>query len=208
MKKTLVDTGSIDWAILHVGCLSAGEADSLFTTKMELRDGEMPKTLLYKKAAEVFRGQPMVNLSPSAASSWQIEQGILIEEEVIPWYSITYDSKVETSFFCQTDDGHAGCTPDGLIGDDGGIEIKSPEPQQHCRYVIEGRLPTAYIQQVQFSLYVTGRKWWNFISYRRRFPALVFRVERDEAIMERIHNGVETFHAQLATAVEKLKSLQ
>lgn len=208
MKKIEVETGSIEWATLHVGCISAGEADCLFDSKMDPRKGEGPKTFLYRKTAEVFRGQPMVNLSPGANASWQMNQGIILEEEVIPWYSLTYSEKVDSGYFCQTDDGLSGCTPDGLIGEDGGIEIKSPEPAQHVRYLIENRVPLDYVAQVQFSLYVTGRPWWKFISYRRRFPALVLTVERDEEIMNRIGEVVLEFHDKLNAAVSTLKNLK
>lgn len=188
--------------------MSAGEFDNLVTPEMKPRTGEMPKTYLYRKAAEVFRGEPMVNLSPSVAGSWQMEQGLFIEEEVLPWFELTHEKEVKRVGFCTTDDGLAGCTPDGLIGDDGGLEVKSPEPHTHVKYLCEGGIPKEYRAQVQFSLFVTGRPSWTFVSYRRRFPALVETVDRDEEIMANISNIVETFHAQLKTAVEKLKSLQ
>lgn len=208
MKSTRIECGSIEWAQLHVGVVSAGEFDALMSPEMKPRTGEGPKTFLYKKAAEVFRGQPMCTLSPSAHASWQMNQGIILEEEAIPWYSLTFGQKVTQFLFCTTDDGLAGCTPDGLVEDDGGLEIKSPEPHTHVKYLLDGILPKDYRAQVQFSLYVTGRKWWRFVSWRRRFPPLMIQVERDEEIMESIDAVVKDFHFKLNEAVAKLKSLK
>lgn len=198
---------SIEWAKLHVGLVTASEFGQLVTPTMKIRDGEMPKTLLYKKVAEVFRGEPMCNLSPGFSVA-ATEQGLFLEEEARPWYALTYDQDVKAVGFCTHDNGMAGCSPDGLIGEDGGVEIKSPEPQTHCKWLLGGVLPPDHAPQVHFSLYVTGRPWWRFVSYRRRFPALVVTVNRDEEIMEMIDGVVEDFNSKLKTAVEKLKSLQ
>jgi hypothetical protein len=208
MKATPCDTGSIEWANMHVGKISAGEFDNLVTPLIKERTGKTPETFLYRKAAEVFRGMPMVSLSASSASSWQMDQGIILEEEVIPWYSLTHSQKVVTHLFCETDDGLSGCTPDGLIGEAGGLEIKCPEPHTHCKYLVEGGVPDDYLPQIMFCLYVTGRPWWKFISYRRKFPKLIVEVQRDEEIMEKIDSVVKSFHKKLTATVEKLRSLQ
>lgn len=202
------DQRSIEWARLHVGKITASEFKNLVTPEMKPREGEMPKTYLSRKLAEVFRGEPMCNLSPAFASSVQMEQGTLLEEEVIPWYSLKFNVPVKTVGFCETDDGLAGCSPDGLIGEDGGLEIKAPEPHTHCAYLLEGGIPKEYRPQVEFSLFVTGRPWWRFVSYRRRFPALVVEHKRNEETMEVIRCVVNAFHAKLSTAVAKLKTLK
>lgn len=206
MKIHNVDQLSIEWAKLHVGVVTASEFGQLVTPLMKIRDGEMPKTLLYKKVAEVFRGEPMCNLSPGFSVA-ATEQGLFLEEEARPWYSLTYDVPVTVAGFCTHDNGLAGCSPDGLIGEEGGLEIKSPEPQTHCKWVLGGVLPPDHAPQVHFSLYVTGRPYWRFVSYRRRFPALVVEVKRDEVIMGMIDGVVKDFQKQLAAAVAKLKSL-
>lgn len=209
MKSQRLETGSLPWARAHVGVVSAGEADSLFTPLMKPKEGKAVQAFLYSKTAEMYRGEPMMNLSPNARQqSWQMEQGILIEEEALPWYEFTRETKVERGLFCTTDDGLAGCTPDGLVGDDGILEIKGPEPHTHVGYLLSGVIPAEYVPQVQFSLYVTGRKWIEFISYRRRFPAFVLRIERDDKIMQTIAETVAAFHEQLNSAVDKLRKMK
>lgn len=207
MKIHDVPQRSIEWARIHVGKITASEFKNLVTPEMEPRKGEMPKTYLARKLAEVFRGEPMCNLSAAFASTVQMEQGTLMEEEILPWYSLKYDVPVKTVGFCETDDGLAGCSPDGLIGDDGGLEVKAPEPSNHCLYLLEGGIPKEYRPQVEFSLFVTGRPWWRFVSYRRRFPALVVEHKRNEETMEVIRGVVNAFHGKLSDAVTKLKSL-
>lgn len=208
MKTTPVDTGSLSWAHLHVGVVSAGEADNLLTPKLKEKEGKAVQTYLYQKAAEVFRGKPLCDLSPKGASSWQMDQGIMLEEDAIPYLEFAYDWEIKRGLFCTTDDGLAGCTPDGLIGEDIGLEIKCPEPHSHVGYLLNGGVPDQYAPQVAFSLYVTGRKEWKFVSFRKGFPALLVTVERDEETMELIDRVVKSFHAQLTTAVEKLRSLK
>jgi YqaJ-like viral recombinase domain len=207
LKIHNVEQLSIEWAKLHIGIVTASEFGQLVSPTLKIRDGEMPKTLLYKKTAEVYRGEPMCNLTPGFSVA-ATEQGLFLEEEARPWFALTYDVDVKTAGFCTHDNGLAGCSPDGLVGEDEGLEIKSPEPQTHCRWLIGGELPAEHAPQVHFSLYVTGRARWRFVSYRRRFPALVVTVERDETIMAMIDGVVNDFHAKLETAVSKLRSLK
>lgn len=207
MKAVKCDTGSLDWAYLHIGVISAGEADNLLTPKLKAKEGKAVHSYLCRKAAEVYREKPLCDLSPKGASSWQIDQGILLEEDAIPYLAFTHDWEIKRGLFCTTDDGLAGCTPDGLVGDDFGIEIKCPEPQKHVAYLLAGDVPDEYAPQVAFSLYVTGMKEWKFVSFRKNFPTLIVSVRRDEALMSLIAGVVSDFHAQLQTAVAKLRSL-
>lgn len=208
MKIHNVEQRAIEWMRLHIGRVTASEFKNLVTPLMKQKEGEGPLTYLHQKLAEVYRGEPMCNLSPKLAASASMEQGVFLEEEVIPWFSLTFNTPVRTVGFCETDDGLAGCSPDGLIGEDGGLEVKAPEPHTHCGYVLGGVVPKEYMPQIHFSLFVTGRKWWKFLSYRRRFPALVVTVERDDAIMQRIGGIVSEFHNNLNTAVAKLRALK
>jgi hypothetical protein len=208
MKIHEIKQRSIEWMILHIGRITASEFGNLVTPLMKQKEGEGPKTYLCKKLAEVYRGEPMCNLSPKLAQSAQMEQGLFLEEHVIPWFEFTYDIPIRTVGFCETDDGLSGCSPDGLIGEDGGIEVKSPEPHTHCQNLLAGEVPREYMPQIHFSMFVTGRQWWKFISYRKNFPALIVTIERDEAIMARIAGIVSEFHSNLSHSVAKLRSLK
>jgi hypothetical protein len=110
--------------------------------------------------------------------------------------------------FCQSDDGRIGFSPDGLIGEDGGIEIKSPQPAKHIEYLLNGVVPEDYVLQVQFSLYVSGRAWWKFLSYSRQFPALVVHVEPDAKLQAAIGTALEIFRCGFDASLTRITAMK
>jgi hypothetical protein len=137
-----------------------------------------------------------------------MDQGAILESEAIPWFEFQYDVKVRRVGFVTTDDMKVGCSPDGLIGEDGGIEVKCPQAHTHLQYLMEGRVPKEYLAQVHGCMFVTGRSWWNFISYHRKFPPLVVRVERDETIQAVLAQVLAAFVAKFDAALAKVDSMQ
>jgi hypothetical protein len=219
--------GTLEWSKLHFGIPTASGLDNLLTPEFELRKGELPKTYVYKKVAEKLQGRPLIDLS---ASSFMLEQGMIVEEEARPWYALEYDKKVKQVGFITTDDGRFGCSPDGLIEADEctqsingmlsrigcrseltdyecGIEIKSPAAHTHVKYLVNGVLPKEYVCQVYGSMFVTGFKKWIFVSYRRGFPALVLEIHRDDKSMEAIESAIGTFHSSFNTAMQRIQNI-
>lgn len=193
--------GEAEWLKLRVGKVTASELDNLITPEFKPRTGAMVQTYLYRKVAEAYRGEPLPGFTSHAT-----EQGQLLEDEARRWYAFQDDrERMHNVGFIEHDDGLCGCSPDALLGEDGGLEIKCPEPTNHVRYLLEGTLPKDYAAQVHMCLYVTGRKWWNFVSYRRRFPAFVLRVERDEEICAKIEATLAAFYERFAEAMGRLK---
>lgn len=129
-----------------------------------------------------------------------MEQGRILEEEAIPWFEYEFGEQIERVGLIMTDDGTVGCSPDGLLGEDGGIEIKCPYSETHIKYLLDNKLPADYAAQVHGSLYVTGREWWKFVSYRRGFPAFVLKVNRDNAIIRQIDAALQAFQEKFNTA--------
>ncbi len=129
--------------------------------------------------------------------SFATEQGEILEPQVRGWFELEHDCIIRQVSFVRTGDGKAGCSPDGLIGEDEGIEIKCPRPQTHVKYLRQGGLPKEYALQVHGSLFVTGRKRWHFLSYCRRFAPLLITIERDEAVMAQLAAAVDAFDADL-----------
>ncbi len=196
--------GEADWVLARLGKVTASELGNLLTTKFEQRTGEMPKTYLAQKIAEAWRGQPLAGFS-----SWATEQGQLLEDEARSFYALEFDDhKITNVGFIEGDDGKCGCSPDALLGDDGGLELKAPYAETHVKYLLNGVVPPDYVPQVHMSLYVTGRKWWRFVSYRRGFPPLVIEVKRDDAIMARIGAALETFYKAFDESMNKLRALR
>jgi hypothetical protein len=109
-----------------------------------------------------------------------MQHGIDLEPEARAFYEVMTDADVDRVGFITTDDGRFGCSPDALVGEDGGLELKCPQVRTHIGYLLEGGLPAEYRLQVHGSLWVTGRSWWDFVSYSMGLPPLVVRVERDQ----------------------------
>lgn len=101
-----------------------------------------------------------------------------------------------------------GASPDGLIGADGGLEMKSPHSEAvHIQTLLEG-MPPEHMPQVQGGMACTGRSYWYFSSYDpRQAPHLrlyVQRIPRDDAYIARLIAELEAFEAEVAAAVERL----
>lgn len=194
--------GSEAWLLKRCGLPTASEFDNLISPEMKPRTGETPKTYLLKKLAERIMGYPAQSFTGGA-----MEQGSILEGEALPFYEFTFDAKITRVGFCTTDDGRIGCSPDGLLGEDGGIECKCPEPHTHLGYLLGGVVPKQYLAQVHGSLYVTGRKWWKFISYNRNFPPLILTVQRDEAWIAALDAALKQFLANFDAAHARLAGL-
>ncbi len=205
MKIHNCEQMTLEWIRLHFGIPTAACLDQLLTPEFELRKGEMPKTLVYKKVAEVIQNRPMIDLDKS---SFMMEQGMILEEEARPWFELEYEKKIRQVGFITTDDGRVGCSPDGLIeGEECGIEIKCPAAHTHVKYLVNGALPKEYAAQVLGSMFVTEFKKWMFVSYRRGFPALVLEIQRDEKAMSAIANAVDSFHRDFDYAMKRISNI-
>lgn len=197
-----VTQGEAEWMKLRIGRVTASEAHNLLTPEFEIRKGEMPKTYLYSKIAEAWRGTPLPGFS-----SWATEQGQELEAEARAWFCLEYEHlKIRNVGFIEGEDGRCGCSPDALIDDDSGLELKAPEPTNHVRWLIEGGLPKAHAVQVHFSMFVSQRPTWRFVSYRRHFPAHVVRVERSAKIEERISDALAAFYAAFDGAMGRMRN--
>lgn len=102
-----------------------------------------------------------------------------------------------------------GCSPDGLIGLDGGAEIKCPYVSTiHIETVQRDIVPSEYIAQIQGGMWVTGRSWWLFASYDKRMPGRLKlytkRVDRDERYIELLQESVLLFLREVEEATERL----
>jgi len=199
------EQGTLEWTKLHFGIPTASGLDNLLTPEFELRKGETPKTYLYKKVAEKLQGRPLIDLN---ASSFMLEQGLIVEEEARPWYALEYDKQVKKVGFITTDDGQFGCSPDGLIeGEECGLEIKSPAAHTHVKYLVNGVLPKEYVSQVCGSMFATGFKRWVFVSYRRGFPALVLEIQRKQSDMDAIERAIDAFHSDFKQAITRISNI-
>lgn len=202
MKIVPVEYGSVDWMLARSGIPTASEFDALVTPDFKIRMGEMPTTYLSKKLAEAWQGGPLPGFNV-----FDMDQGRILEDEAKPWFELEYNQTVERVGFITTDDGRVGCSPDGLLGEDSGIEIKCPHAETHIRYLLNGGLPKDYAAQVHGSMFVTGRKEWKFLSYRRHFPALLITVERDAEIQKVLAHALSEFLKRFDAGMARLAEI-
>ena len=103
----------------------------------------------------------------------------------------------------------AGASPDGLVGDDGLVEIKCPMSHTHLESLLGG-LDDQYKVQVQWQMACTGRKWTDLCSFDPRFPAelqlVIKRFERDDAFIATLEEEVIKFLKELDDKLNKVKS--
>jgi hypothetical protein len=188
MKTHDVSQGSLEWLSLRAGVPTASEFDCLVTPEFKIRTGEMPKTYLAKKLAEWWQGGPLLEYN-----TFDMEQGVFLEESAKPHFTIETGREITNVGFVTTDDGLIGCSPDGLLEPDSGVEIKCPRIETHVRYLLAGGVPKDYLAQVHGSMFVTNRKTWNFYSFRRHLPPLLVAVDWDEKIQSTIGEALDVF---------------
>lgn len=143
----------------------------------------------------------------NAAMAWGTEQE--------PFARIAYMAKtgniVEEIGFVAHPTLAAGASPDGLIGEDGGLEIKCPNKATHLATLRSQSVPPEHMPQVQGAMWITGRKWWDFVSYHPEFPEglqlFVKRVERDNDYIASLETEVSTFLAEVEADVVALSKL-
>ena len=203
MKIHSMPQGSAEWLAVRLGRITASEADSLVSPLGKIRTGDGPRTFLFKKVCEKFLGYQQ-----DAGSTFLMDQGKIGEEIGIPWYSFNFDRQVTKVGFIETDDSRCGCSPDAICGTDGGVELKAPSAPVHLRYLTDGVIPSEHILQVQFCLWVTQRKWWDFVSFSRVMPCLVVRAEPDAKIQTAISDAVKDFSEKFDMIYGKLASLR
>jgi putative phage-type endonuclease len=116
---------------------------------------------------------------------------------------------IETGFVPHISISLAGASPDGLIGDDGLVEIKCPITATHIETLLGQSVPGRYNTQMQWQMACTGRKWCDFVSYDPRMPEkmrlFIKRVERDNVAIAELEREVVNFLNELETKIAQLK---
>ena len=191
---------SEEWFIERTGCITASCMNDVMVEREmgEFKSGPrkgqpkpQPMALVnyaHQLAAERLTKKPRKQIKARA-----LEYGKEMEPAAVAAYeALIGDFIEEAGFIKHPQYDFIGASPDFLVGLDGGGEIKCPESSEvHLGTLLNG-LPSEHIEQIQGGLWVTGRKWWDFISYHPDFPnelqLYVQRIERDDnyiALMEK-----------------------
>lgn len=199
MRIINCEQGSPEWLQARLGVPSASSYSKLITTTGKA--SAQAEAYINQLVAERITGEP---------SFFQVtdpmQRGMDLEPEARVRYEMETGNLVEQVGFLMHDTLEAGASPDGLVGESGGLEIKCPMPATHIEYLRDGRLPSKYIQQVQGCLWISGRDWWDFMSYHPKMTPLIIRVYRDEVFIKALELAVIDTVEIIATLTIQFRS--
>ena len=193
------DQGTDEWFAARLGIPTASMFSVLLSGRKDAKDKRTRQTYMMKLAGEIITGEPA-----ESYTNIHMERGKAMEDEARDLYAFMSDADPVRVGFIKTFG--AGASPDSLIGEDGGLEIKTALAHIQVDRLLNGTLPPEHKAQVQGNLWVSGRKWWDFCSYSPKLPMFTLRVERDEDYIKEIAAGVAEFNKDLAEMVERIRS--
>ena len=191
------EQGSDAWLAIKLGKVSA----SHFKDVLNQKTGR--KLYMYRLLGERLSGENCAGFTNK-----NMDNGIELEPEARKYYEALYSVTIPQVGFVEKSD-YLGCSPDGLIGEDGGVEIKCVIPSTHVSYIDKNQMPPSYLPQVQGCLWITGRKWWDFVSFCPQVKVKPFwskRIARDEKYIKVLEVAVEEFISELKKLEEKVVS--
>ena len=197
----MIEQGSPEWFAMRAGKVTASKVSDV----MSAITTAGYKNYLADLVVERLTGNKTESFT-NAAMQWGVDQEPIARAE----YEVKTGNFVDQiAFVDHPTIANFGCSPDGLVGDDGLIEIKCPNTATHIDYVMQDKVPTKYIPQIQCQLAVTGRKWCDFVSFDPRLPdglqILIVRLKRDDKYIEKLETRVVKFLDEVNSAVNGLK---
>lgn len=199
MKILNCEQGSDEWKKTRCGIPTSSNFDKIVDTAG--KQSKQRKKYLYQLAGERITGK-----SEDTYQNNAMLRGIETETEARKFYELINNVTVEQIGLCVTE-GNAiyAASPDGLVNEDGLIEIKCPLISTHVSYLLDNSLPTEYFLQTQGQLLVTGRKYVDFVSYYPGLKPLIIRIEPDKKFLKVLQNELELFCEELEKIVNKIK---
>lgn len=193
-----LEQGSDDWLQARCGMLTASTIGKLITPTLKVADNDTSRGLTLTLAAERITGH-VEYVHPS----FDMQRGTLDEPIAKDIYSEQY-APVQTIGFAVRSiaDMKLGASPDGLIGDDGGIEIKSRGSKTQLKTFLADEVPAENIAQIQACMYALDREWWDYVSYAGGWPLYVKRVYRDPDWQTAIVQALETFEENIDNIID------
>jgi putative phage-type endonuclease len=203
----MMEQGTEEWFTIRIGKVTASRvADVIAKTKTgysATRDNYMAQLVcerLTGQKGDSFSNAAMqhgTETEPLARLSYEVTQNVLVDEVgFVPHPSIEM----------------AGASPDGLVGDDGLLEIKCPNTATHIETLLSQSVPGKYNTQMQFQMACTGRQWCDFVSFDNRLPEelqlFVKRVPRDTVFIRLIEAEIIQFLVELDDKINKLMKVK
>lgn len=189
----------------RLGCVTASRLTDVLT---KIKSGEAASRANYRiqLVSERLTNVPGEDHFENAAIKWGHDQ----EPFARAAYELRHNVLVDqVGFIHHPTIQWAGGSPDGLVGDDGGVELKCRMTKAHVETVLTNRVPTQYIPQIQWLLACTGRKWFDYVSFDPRLPdhlsTVILRVPRDNEFIAAAEREVRQFLAEVEECLQGLE---
>jgi putative phage-type endonuclease len=203
----MIEQGTPEWFAQRLGKVTASRvADIIAKTKTGVAASrgnylaQLVAERLTGQAADSFKSGAMqhgTETEPMARMAYETETGQMVTE-----VAMIQHPKIEM----------AGASPDGLVGEDGLVEIKCPNTSTHIATLMADKAPSEYMAQMQWQMACTGRAWVDFVSFDPRMPddmqLFIKRVPRDEKLIAEYEAEVIKFLAEVQETVDKLIQLR
>lgn len=203
----MIEQGSDEWFASRLGKVTASKvADIVAKTKTGYstsRANYMAQLVVERLTgvkADSFTNAAMewgTQTEPLARAAYELKTGVMVDEVPLIDHPVIPMS---------------GASPDGLVGEDGLLEIKCPNTATHIDTMLSGEADKRYINQMMWQMACTGRKWVDFVSFDPRMPdnlqLFIKRVERNDEQISELEAEVVKFLLEVEEKVEKLKSIK
>lgn len=196
-----VAQGSDEWKLVRGGIPTASRFHEVLASGRGGGESKTRRTYMMQLAGEVLTGESCQTFGGNAHTA----RGQELEPQARQLYTIQTGNEVETVGFFRK--GRAGASPDGKVGEKGGLEIKSKLPHLHLETLIADRLPPEHKPQVQGEIWICDLEWVDFVSYWPGLPLFVHRVMRDEEYIAELSAEVDKFNAELDQLLSRIRGL-
>ena len=198
--------GSDEWKALRLGKVTASRVANMVA---RTKSGYGASRANY--AAQLI-AERLTGVAAESYTNAAMQHGTDTEPEARNAYEFYHGVSVrEVAFVPHPTIPDAGCSPDGLVGDDGMVEIKAPNTSTHLDTLLGQSTPARYIDQIQFQMACTGREWCDFVSYDPRLPErmrlFVRRVARDDKRIAELESEAVAFLQEIEARIIQLENL-
>lgn len=199
MKKIYkIEQGTEEWRQLRKGVITSIVIKSLITPTFKIAENDKTRKAIYKLA-----GERITNHLEDNFLSYDMERGQFEE----PLARDLYGGAEQVGFITNVFGGvTVGFSPDGLVGEDGIIEIKSAKQSIQVERIATNQVPTEHLPQIHFGMLVSGAKWCDFISYSNGMEMQVIRVEKDEKIQAVLIDAIILAENKINETIEAYKN--
>lgn len=201
-----MEQGSQEWFMARLGKVTASRVADIvaktksgYSTSRQNYLAQLVLERLTQKPTETYSNSAMqwgTDTEPLARAAYEIKHDLMVSEiGFVPHPVIEM----------------AGASPDGLVGDDGLIEIKCPNTATHIETLLNDTIKSEYKTQMQWQMACTGRQWTDFVSFDPRMPEKhqmkIIRVNKDKTVIQALEKEVNEFLTEVDKTIERIKSL-